>query len=363
MLAPLLFIVLAGAGWGEEAVAKSTSSVIELLKRARSETGKASLNRLGALHQIRHREVETKEEFRALLQTAHNTQDKDLAEAAARGLARVKKEATYLKEDYRPLLRDGNFWLRVAACSALGTLKDKESKDDIVRLLDDKQACAIASMALAEIGDPSVIPEMIKRAGDHQGESLLGLDRFGAAGAKAMVDELKKGWVLGPKGEARKRLLQVLSMSRNPEAKAVLMPLKNDKDKKLRAAVLEALAFMGDDTLIQDYVAQLSDSDIEVVFSAMTALANLQTDAALEKLNELLLTHPNGDIRSGIAARLAYRGEASNLPALEKAAKEDKSKRVRMAATSAIQAIRTGFNSGNRHHPNTIRERPHLLKK
>jgi len=334
--------------------------LVELIQRAQKgdSTSKAHLA---------HITPRNSEEFTMLVKAV----DEYGLDDVAKGLSRTMEGAQDLRKEYRTLLVHRHPLMRMAACEYLGKMKDHDAKGTLVRLLDDPGVRMSASQALGEIASEDVIPEMIKRAGKSNGETLYGVAIFSGIGAKALVEEAvrigpveKGGGIIGVvkralgQGKQRAVLLQWLSLMGNPAMKEYLLTQKNNPDSQVRTAVLSALSHMGDETLIDMFTEQANSRVMDEYEAAIHGLGRIQSETSFRKLEYLMLSHPNYDVREAAARELGYSGDSLNIPALQKVLEKDQSEMVRESARWAINNIRSGGNQRNKNHPHNRRNQP-----
>jgi HEAT repeat protein len=92
-------------------------------------------------------------------------------------------------------LRDGNSYVRVAACRALGAIGDRQAVPPLIQALGDRDrdrdVRAAACWALGQIGDPQAIPPLIQALGDWNSDvRVVACRALGAIGDRQAVPPL-----------------------------------------------------------------------------------------------------------------------------------------------------------------------------
>jgi HEAT repeat protein len=214
--------------------------------------------------------------------------------------------------------------VRFAACMALGTLRDRASRESIVRLLEgpDDSVKAAAVFALHRMGDTGHTAQLASFLRDHDD----------------VVVRRNAALVLGRLGE--------------PGAIPLLAGVVNCADDALHAQALEALALLGNQQAVQQltFVANSGNGPQEVF--ALNALA-MTRDPKLRKTFEYKLAKGMYlETRLAAARGLGEVGSAEGLevalegirfdkpkPGLENDPPENQLMRVRQMAAAALGAI------------------------
>src|SRR4051812_46239571 len=144
----------------------------------------------------------------------------DETRAAAIGIASVFNDARIVPSTI-PLLKDPDWWIRIAAADTLGRLQDPRAVEPLIAALDDADVRWTAVEALGHIGDPRALNALGKMLAD-------------------------------PQPNVRIEVLEALKGFAHPQVPQVLMKVATgDADRNVRAHALTIL-----DALAQDDAAK-----------------------------------------------------------------------------------------------------------
>ncbi len=128
------------------------------------------------------------------------------------------------------LLGSSDLPLRKGAIEALGQLGSKETVSALANLLDDSEVCFDAIIALGEIGDNSVIPQLVEvgKKGDKSTRyavfaALIKLQDKTAQALPMAIETLEADLRVGLKGEEQTRALRYLCGLDKPEVVPLLL--------------------------------------------------------------------------------------------------------------------------------------------
>ncbi|SRR6266851_4137020 len=210
----------------------------------------------------------------------------------------------------RPLLRDGDWHVRVNALRALATFRDS----------------ALAALALPLATD-LVLNVAV------QAETTLGV-----LGGSRAVAALQTGFA-SPTFALRRQAAIALAQADSAAGVATATDLTHESDWRWRSVAAEALGAARDRGRLE---AQLADLDGRVVVQALQALQRLVPDSDSSLSPRALLRHPDAAVRSvaaDVVARLPVLDDVDRLAEAYLRAAADTFNDARLSAVAALAAI------------------------
>jgi HEAT repeat protein len=269
--------------------------------------------------------------------------DKDGAKAKATNRAN-QKIATALgaigdKQAAAPILRlvkvTKNPYVKRAAIRALGELKAAEAVDELLGILEDKDAHktirANVVFTLGEIGDPKVIPNLVL--------ALYREKAFFFAHANLALVKI---------GEPAVDLLIETMNGKNPEVKRILEGNVQVLQGALEANAAQVLGDIGSSRAIDPLLAMVekvsawdTDNKLLVMVRLISALGDIGDPRAVKPIMKYLDTE-FWDVNTVVANALTYIGDRTVVPELFKYAQQvDKHPRARVPLIDAIGILGT----------------------
>ncbi len=231
--------------------------------------------------------------------------------------------------------------VKAAAIGALGKLRDKRAVPALVKNLDESEfITGRASSALAEIGDESVIPELLSRIGKRNAPTSLALAKFGAPALTQIVKQIevekgKRKRTVSAEGEdERFRLIQSIVFIKDPQAAPQLRDLLKNEDSEVREAAVRALGNMGE----LDIAEALKDEDSVVRMHVLYATIKVNDPALIPLLIKAFLNDKSEGVRTTAINVLGEKKSLEAVPVLEEALKDD-NREIRTAAKRALAKI------------------------
>jgi len=255
----------------------------------------------------------------------------------------------------------GDLAAEPAAAEALATIGTPEAVRELIQIVPKPSKEALkankgrpsdnvragAARALARIKNPEALPVLRAAMSDPAIAVRLGA----AQGLVDMKDEqsvpLFVKLLADPDPRLRRTALRALDKLAKPDTKAgdvtvadaVRGVLKNDKDSAVRATAVPVLADLLKERAVPDLSALATDLDVAVRLEAAGALAGIGKPAA----DALVVFASDGDptVRAMAIEGIGQVGGSKQIAVLVKAAEDTAkgSKQVRIAAASALGAI------------------------
>lgn len=289
---------------------------------------------------------------------------KDPSESVVRSAVlacQAARDAQAVPELARIARTMGDLAAEPAAAEALATIGTPEAVRELMQIVPKPSKEALkankgrpsdvvragAARALSRIKNPEALPVLRAAMSDPALAVRLGA----AQGLVDMKDEqsvpLFVKLLSDPDPRLRRTALRALDKLAKPDQKvgdvtvadAVRGALKNDKDPAVRATAVPVLADLLKERAIPDLLGLSSDLDAAVRLEAAGALAGIGKPAADALVSFASDADPN--VRSMAIEGIGQVGGPKQVPVLLKAAEETAkgSKQVRMAAAGALGAI------------------------
>jgi len=177
-------------------------------------------------------------------------------------------------------LRSALWWRRALALRALGLIQARDHTGRVIAALDDSHpdVRAAALDALTDMHDPAAVPAIVVRLHDtslHRGRRGAALKAFGSS-CEPFLLELSEA-------DSAHRLdySKALAICGTPRSRPALCRWTHDPRVEVRAAALEALAYVGLDTdAARVAVEALESADLPVRAMAAYALRGWQDSGA-----------------------------------------------------------------------------------
>lgn len=150
------------------------------------------------------------------------------------------------------------------------------------------------------------------------------------------------GLLADTEGEQRLRLIEALEERGDPNAAPEVMALMLTGDHDTIVAAIQALGAIGDDTCVSS-LALLASAGSEDARVSLSTMPTPNVDAAI---GAALGSEPVSEVRAVLAAALGERRAAGQVPALLKAASEDRFRDVRIAALDSLGVLAGGEDLG-----------------
>jgi HEAT repeat protein len=272
---------------------------------------------------------------------------------------------------------DENKKVRVEAIYTLGVIgsggqikMSDAAVGQLLKALDhyDPAVRAGAARVVGRLQVRSAGDALLKAVNDSSAEVRYAAMRaLGMIGEERAVQALTEQLNYYGRGEGAWSALDALARIASPSSVPVFKARLTDKDPYLRRAAAEGLARLGDRSVVDQFVSDVNMDESEMVRAAMafalyktgqtTYLDRLIDFAGSERLQPQLqgyfielgsaavkpvvtrLHEPDDDVRRNLATILGAIGDHSAEPALV-VLKEDRSKDVSAAATSAIERLK-----------------------
>ncbi len=292
-----------------------------------------------------------KDEVGVIPALIHSLGDEEylVSDAAREALKKIVKPPL---AELRNIVHSSDINVRGAAIDILGHIKDEDATQDIIDCLadmsrpwlSDQRICDIAAEALESIGTADAL-EAVKQwkesfkiplpeppeAGDDVAQVDILSDLI-----TALHDE---DWET--KQNAAKSLREYALVIRGSPEPAILdrlAALMSDEDVHVRWAITEALAWLGDHSMIPSLIKLLNDENWTVRTAAIRALAEMGDLVAVDGIINLL-TDKNEMVRETAAEALGNLGDQRAGSGLLKAI-FDSELFVRLAAIDALGKIK-----------------------
>lgn len=207
------------------------------------------------------------------------------------------------KEDPLKANPDEYFKVRTAAVKTLGKLRSDKAVVPLMYILNDKaenyRIRLVAAESLGSIGDTYAVNPLINLVLDEKENSVY--VRESAAKALGMLGDVRaikplvkilesKRGILSKFSFLKERVIETIGkIGANPD-KDTVKALKEslmDEVPSVRLSAVEALATMGDETLIKILVPVVYDEDEDVARTAVRAIYSLGGHLELQKLLEV----------------------------------------------------------------------------
>jgi HEAT repeat protein len=234
--------------------------------------------------------------------------------------------------------------IKLAAIQAVKELKDKRAIPYLVKCLDDNEYIANqAGMALAAIGDESVIPDLLSRIGEDNAPTGVALSEFGVNALKAITERMdvqgKSARRDAKSKEERFRMIQAIGFFKDPESIPYLKELLKHKDADVRASAVQSLGNMG----ALNIAEAIKDNDPIVRLHVVDAARKIQDDSINPLLIDVFGNDKNSQVRCITANVLADRKCREAVPYFEEELNH-RNKEIRMAVEAALIKIRRDNN-------------------
>ncbi|MGR0481443.1 MAG: HEAT repeat domain-containing protein [Candidatus Electronema sp. V4] len=266
--------------------------------------------------------------------SAIKNNDRRVSFAAQKALANMKDEKFIPK--IIESLRDKDKRIKVAAIWAVGNLKDRTAIPNLVQNLDeDEFITSQASLALAEIGEKSVIPELLSRIGRNNAPTSIGLAKFGLEALQAI--KLKLSDTEKEDGTSNRfNTIRTIGFIKDINAVPSLRDLLKNKDSDVRLYAAMALINMQKLNISE----AIQDNDASVRLRVISSLRKRKSsDVDINSmLIEILIHDKSEEVRILAANILAERRVYDAIPHLRKTAQE-RNKSLRQAAQTALEEL------------------------
>jgi len=242
---------------------------------------------------------------------------RDISKVAANALVQIGKPAVPALIE---ALKSENDFVRRAACIALGQIGDPAAVSELAKCLQDSviDIRIAACSALGQIRDASAAHALIACLDD--------LD-ISEAAANALVQIGKPAVpvltraLTSSKNNMRSAACTVLGKIRDTAAVPVLIQCLKDTYSDVRCAACRALGKIRDTAAVPSLIEQLKDTNRDVRKAACTALGQVRDSSAVPALISLLCDE-EVDVRITATDALVNIGKAA-IPALQEAMKSD----------------------------------------
>jgi len=219
--------------------------------------------------------------------------------------------------------------VKLAAITVVARTKDKNAVPNLIKRLDDSEYISNrAGLALAEIGDESAIPELLKHIGKPGGHAVA-LAKFGAPALRAIVDKISDATKTD-----RTRMTQTIGLFHDPQSQPILKGLLKNKDKHVRMNAVQSLGNLHDAGAIE----AIKDEEPLVRLYAIEALRKVESPEAVSSLIEVLVHDSNSEARVLAADVLGEKKSTNAIKYLQEAA-NDKDGEVRTAAGISLRKM------------------------
>lgn len=197
--------------------------------------------------------------------------------------------------------------LRQAAVRGIGEREDAEALDDLMRLYEadtNREVRQQVIRTLADMEDPRSFARLVELARGAAGHPELrreAVRRLGGREGEAAVDELFKIYEAERDAEVKEEVLRALGHHESPRARARVAEIARARggERELRRTAIRILASEGQDAGTAELLIGLYDAetDAEIKFDILRALAELKQKSALRKLLDVARRDPNVELR------------------------------------------------------------------
>ncbi len=207
-------------------------------------------------------------------------------------------------------LRDHRWWKRADAVSELGAMKVKESLDQVLELVSDKdETVRIKALeAGLEIGGPEILPVMIEALPEVTLWTIMNLAKILDPHLRES-DSMILSLLNSKKKDLRKFAIIMLGLTKSVSSVPQLVNIASSGDKDEAAYALQALSFIEDPRAIPAALQALDTGTPEVKTKATLLLGQLGETDAVPSISPLL-SDTDAAVRISAAHALARLGES-----------------------------------------------------
>ena len=172
------------------------------------------------------------------------------------------------------LLQDRRALVRANAVQALAPIRDPRTFEPLVRLLagGNRRVRAAAALAMGELGDPAAAGPLSRRAGDDdpsvRAAAVSALGRLKAGGCEAAL----LAGLRDPSSVVQANAADALGLIGDSRHAEALARSARDEDVQVRIHAVRALGAMGTTTVLPALVEVLRDRDIQVRLESVLAI-------------------------------------------------------------------------------------------
>jgi HEAT repeat protein len=164
-------------------------------------------------------------------------------------------------KEIRTLRRSWFWWLRAASAHALGQMRVKRAKNDLIRALGDKsiEVRLEATWAMGHMGFVDTLPLIMESMSRFFKIAALRMDAFifemGAPALPLLLDLCKH-----PEQEIQLLAIHLVGEFKDPGTLEVLLPLLDSQNLEIRLAASKAIGSIGDPLGLSGIIPYLKDS-------------------------------------------------------------------------------------------------------
>lgn len=232
-----------------------------------------------------------------------------------------------IREDIKNCLADDSTAVRMAALEIIGNLKDPDDASSVLALLPDAQEPAVRETILRVLGrleNPIAVEVLVEELNDPEADSGCVREAARALGALGQQPLDDVSLIQSAIGPLRERFQEV--------------PPGNPR---LKEALLDAMARIGDPAFTPEFVANLSEESPQLVLAAIRGIRNARVSAQIDRLRAHL-THTDPRVRQFAAEAVGQLGTGeADLEALitRLDPNSEPSQNVRNAAWDGFRAV------------------------
>jgi len=220
-------------------------------------------------------------------------------------------------------LKDEDYVTRASAVHALWTLGDKAAVPALIKALRDEvfHVRTGVAAALGELGDRTAVPALIEALKDKEFKAGGWLaSALGELGDKSAVLAL----IEALKDEdklVRRAVAKALGKLQDASAVPALIEALKEEDSDVREQAAGALGELRDERAVSPLIEALKDEDDSVRRAAAEALVEIGDKSTIERLTQVLSDEKDYDVCMKVAESLAKLGDAMGITTLIRALK------------------------------------------
>ena len=254
-------------------------------------------------------------------------------------LAMHEKARGFLIEGVLESAKDEEWYVRMVAAEALGSIGSEQAFERLLELTEDKdgRVRGRAAEELGTIGTEQTVERLIGLLKDKDGYVSIGVNKaFGSIGSEQTVERLLELTEDEDERVCRGAAAALGSIGAE-QAVERLLELTKDEEEIMRMIAARALGRIGAEQAIERLLELLEEEDFEVRMAAAEALGTIGSEQAVERLLELTMNE-SGDVCMAAAEALGSIGAEQVVERLLELT-EDEDESMRMVAAKALGTI------------------------